>query len=212
MPKEFIITHGLNGSGKDTICMQLHANNQGSVFLSAGEIFRASEDPEDPHSRFADILKPNQRVKNRYSGEGPMMSVMETLVRENYDRDLFLFSGFPRSLDQLKTFEEILGDIFGQDKYRLHHIFLQVREVTAMQRIAVRRKEFIEAGKAPRGNDSRKIARRRFEMLYELTMPILIYTAQQDSLIYLDAQSTKENVYKLAIAELRERSVKLSTQ
>ena len=176
----YIVFVGPPGSGKGTQSQRL-SERLGLPHLSTGEIFRQAKQEDTPLGRqVAKLIDAGQLV--------PDEVVME-LVAERLDepdcRDGCLFDGFPRTLAQAQSLDQILEDLGS----RLERVLeLQVDE-QELERRMLRRAQL-----ESRPDDTPETLRRRLEIYHRETGPLLDYYRARGLLETVDGSGTPERV------------------
>jgi len=166
-----IFVLGGPGSGKGTQCA-LIKENFGYIHLSAGDLLR---EEKESGSELAEMI-------NTYIREGQIVpaAVTVSLLRramESHRTKRFLIDGFPRNLENLQAWNEIMGyEVFFQ-----FLLFLDCPEDVMVQRV-------LERGKSSgRVDDNEDSIRKRLRTYQESTMPIIEYFASQGKTHQIDA-------------------------
>lgn len=139
-----ILFLGASGSGKSTQG-QILAEEKGFVWLSSGQMFRESGDPE-----ILEILKGAQLVPDELTGKMMIEAI------ENQGRDNFILDGFPRNLRQCEILTEN-----GIELDKIVEIGVPKEEL--VKRVALRGRE----------QDKEEILLERVEM-YEKTRDLIV--------------------------------------
>ena len=113
----------------------------------------------------------------------------------------FIYSGFPRTLNQLVIMDERLDLLRMEKTVTDKHILLQLSEEEAMRRSEKRRQIAEEKGEEPRPDDKPEVISRRFGIFKAETMPMIDSLREQKRLLIVDASGTisevKTNVLKV---------------
>ena len=182
VPRVIFILGG-PGAGKGTQCAKLTEYYHGVKHLSAGDLLRAER---DSGSAQGDMI-------NSYMKEGKIIPVAVTagLLKKAIDVevgngvDLFLIDGFPRNEDNLRGWNEIVGDTV-QVEFML---LMECSEEVMMERL-VKRGEG-----SGRVDDNSDTIRKRFDVYKSETMPVVTYFNHQDRLQRISADNTVETVF-----------------
>jgi len=120
-----------------------------------------------------------------------LLSVLKTRIGDPSEVDTILLDGFPRRLDQARSFEEIFG---------LPHlvIFFDCAEILAEKRV-VRRM-------VGRDGDNHETFKRRYKEFVKLNPPVLEYYEDKGKLIKVDTSGDSDVSYAKLLGVLRTRS------
>ncbi|MDR2286768.1 MAG: adenylate kinase [Prevotellaceae bacterium] len=177
-----IILFGPPGAGKGTQAAKLVEMYQ-LVHLSTGDILRAEMKKNSPLG---------QKVKNLIEkGElVPDETVIE-LIRENLNNNRtaagFIFDGFPRTVEQAKSLDEML------QKESLNIALMATLEVEEEELIA---RILLRGQGSGRIDDSDcTIIKNRIKVYNEQTAPVAEYYRQQGKHVSVDNMGTIENTF-----------------
>eukprot|EP00010_Vexillifera_abyssalis_P002066 CAMPEP_0201552334 /NCGR_PEP_ID=MMETSP0173_2-20130828/15124_1 /ASSEMBLY_ACC=CAM_ASM_000268 /TAXON_ID=218659 /ORGANISM="Vexillifera sp., Strain DIVA3 564/2" /LENGTH=198 /DNA_ID=CAMNT_0047962797 /DNA_START=47 /DNA_END=640 /DNA_ORIENTATION=- len=183
---QVIFVIGGPGSGKGTVCTRLK-NDNGFNHYSAGDLLRGEV------KRNTDLGK----EIDSYISKGHIVppSLLMGLIKKSMGEaksNLFLLDGFPRSLEQASTFEELVC----APKAVLS---LECEEDTMVERIMKR------AETSGRSDDNETVLRTRFKAFKETSMPVLELYAKRDDVdvLTVNAQGTPDEVYEQAISSIK---------
>lgn len=180
----FVFINGRNGAGKDTQAALLVGSKPEAVQISTGDLFRAAIHPGGKyHEKVAPFI---ESVNN---GQLLPDTVMLGIVAEeikNYREDGktdFIFTGFPRTVDQLHAVDDWLSKYKNEgNDIRADFIALVVSEKRVEIRAEGRRKTAFDAGRQPRADDEVSAVRRRLEVYKTQTAPMLHLLANEGRL------------------------------
>jgi guanylate kinase len=180
MPKKFVFVLGGPGCGKGTNCAKLKEEFD-FVHLSAGDLLRAEQKREG--SKHGALIKD-------YIKEGKIVPAMITInllktAMETQPGKTFLIDGFPRQLDQAKTFMRMNGP-------PMFTLFFDVSEEAMTARI-------LERGKTSgRADDNMDALVKRFKTYRETSKPVIEYMDTLGLLRTVDAEPSPGEVYNTA--------------
>jgi adenylate kinase len=177
-----IVLFGPPGAGKGTQAVKL-VETYKLVHLSTGDILRSEMKKKSPLG---------QQVKSLIE-KGNLVpdEIVIELIRENLNSNKmaagFIFDGFPRTVEQAKSLDEML---------RKEHLdialmaTLEVEEEELISRILLRGQS------SGRADDSdRSIITNRIKVYNEQTAPVAEYYKQQDKHVSIDNMGTIENTF-----------------
>lgn len=191
MVKEPVIgvIFGPPGSGKGT-----QASLIGSEFdlehLSTGEILRAEAARGSPiGGEAADLMRSGQLVPDRL-----MVPLIDARLRKAGARGGVLLDGFPRTVEQAKALDEILG---GQGRQVDFVVALEAPEAELIERLLQR------AAIQHREDDTREAITERMQEYRERTAPVLDYYRRRGVRVAdVDAGGPVEDVFSRVRAGL----------
>lgn len=155
MKKPCVVIAGPPGSGKGTHSKFI-AEKTGLEHLSTGDLIRNSE---------------NDRLKKIIAGgnflsDEDMLELLSDHIESRAEAKGFIFDGYPRTLNQAKTFEKFLSE---NDLYMALFIELKSNYDTLLDRLLKRSK--IEG----RSDDDEEIIKKRFDDFKNKTLPAIEY-------------------------------------
>lgn len=170
-----IVLMGIQGSGKSTQG-NLLAKKLGVPYLSTGHIFRELAKEKTRVGRYvketmtAGYLIPDRRT---------IKIVNDYLARDEYKKG-YILDGFPRTLTQVKAFTEKIDKV----------LFIRVSEREALRRLSLRN------GEETRLDDTTQAIKKRIELFYKLTRPVLDYYRERGVLVEVDGERSIEEIHK----------------
>lgn len=164
-----ILLIGPQGSGKSTQASLL-AEFLNVPKISTGDIFRelAKEDSEEG-IRIRQIMNEGRLIDDTETAK-----IVERRLQKNDVRDEFILDGYPRNLAQKELFDP------GVDKV----IYLKVPDEEVIKRLSARGRE----------DDSPEAIKKRLDLYYEQTKPLLDYYRSHDILIEIDGIGSVEKI------------------
>jgi adenylate kinase len=177
-----IVLFGPPGAGKGTQALKL-VETYNLVHLSTGDILRAEMKRNSPLGK---------KVKNLIEkGELVPDEIVIELIRENLNNnktaDGLIFDGFPRTVEQAKSLDEMLK------KESLNialMVTLEVEEEELISRILLRGQS------SGRADDSDQATiKNRINVYNEQTTPVAEYYRQQGKHVSIDNMGTIENTF-----------------
>ncbi|GMI36917.1 hypothetical protein TrCOL_g13037 [Triparma columacea] len=181
--KTVVFVLGGPGAGKGTQCDKIISTYPSFKFFSAGDLLRAERKKEG--SKVGEMI--NQKIAN---GEFVPASVTVRLLKDAMDScppgSKFLIDGFPRNLDNVNVWEEILASECDV-KFCL---FLDCPEGIMIERI-------LERGKTSgRNDDNIETLRKRFRNFEKDTIPIVQSFEKTGKLRKVKADRAVEKVFE----------------
>ncbi len=180
MKRVFLII-GAPGSGKTTyaeIIAKKHSDK--IVHYSTGELLRKEVEKGTPLGA----------IIASYIDEGklvPLEIVMDTIINaiKNSDKDIILIDGFPRSVEQMKAFDEILKK---NPDIKLEAVIeVVVSEETAKERVL---------GRGRGADDKEEVFENRMKVYLDPLPEIEKFYEQKGLLIKVDGEKSIEEVVK----------------
>jgi len=170
------------GSGKGTQCTKI-AESFGYVHLSAGDLLREERAREG--SEYGELI-------NSYIKEGKLVPVeitialiKQAMVKFGWEGGRYLIDGFPRSFDNLKGWENVIGNSV-RVKFVL---FFDASEETMQVRL-------VERGKTSgRADDNMESIKKRFVTFQQESMPVVESYRLQGLVRRIDAEQSSEKVW-----------------
>ncbi|UYM03769.1 adenylate kinase [Solicola gregarius] len=184
---------GPPGAGKGTQAVRLSAMLSVPQ-ISTGDIFRANV------SEGTELGKTAQSYMD--AGEYVPDEVTNAMVRDRLNQDDarrgFLLDGYPRTLDQVRTLDDILAEQHG--------------ELDAVLELSVDSEELIgrllkRAQESGRADDTEDVIRHRQEVYVEQTAPLVATYEQRGLLVRVDGMGDVDEVGVRITAALAERGI-----
>jgi len=210
-----LIIMGAPGAGKGTYAEGI-SKYYGIPHISTGEIFRDAISKETPMG----ILAKMYIDKGQLVPDDVANAIVEERIKQEDCQKGFLFDGFPRTLNQAIEFEKVLEKIGKQLDAAIN---IDVPEEVIIERIVHRRictkcgKSFNVVTLPPkqenicddcgaelyqRDDDNYETIRKRLDVYYDLTMPLIDFYKSLNKLVNIDGVGKKEEVTKLIIDSL----------
>lgn len=174
-----IIFFGPAGAGK-SVQGQMLAARHGWRWLSTGQMFRDSDDPE-----VKKILETAELISDEKTYD-----VVETAVKNSKDFEHLIIDGFPRTMPQAQWLMESKDEL-GREVAMV--IALEVPESEILKRLEVR----------GRAQDQPDIITRRMNIYRRQMYPVLGYFAEQGiKIVHIDGTGSVGEVHDRIQAEL----------
>jgi adenylate kinase len=185
-----IVLFGAPGAGKGTQAAYLKARYE-LVHLSTGDMLRAAKKSESELGRkVAAIMNTGALVSDEIVNE-----LVEEQVRANPHANGFIFDGYPRTVAQAKTLDELLSGLgLG---------------VTATLLLDVPRQELIDrlhkrAVEKGRTDDTPEVIANRLDVYNNETLPVAAYYEAQGKVREVNGFGTEGSVLDRLIATIAE--------
>jgi adenylate kinase len=180
---KIIVLLGPPGAGKGTLAEKMVKRN-GFQHLSTGEMIRKSDDKE-----LKDLISQGKFVPDKIM----IKLLKDKLSTMDFEKGLIL-DGFPRTLDQAKKLDSILGKMgVGLS----NAIYLNINSDTAKERLAKRAEE------QDREDDKdEETIKQRFKEFREKTVPIIDFYRKSRKLKDIKSGVPQEEVYKRVVSSL----------
>lgn len=201
---EFIFLYGKAGAGKDTQAGLLCGNSPSTLIISTGDIVRAAK---DPGHKYHEHIAPHMASVD--SGKLLPDEVIVGVVGEEIAEKIgegkkrFIFTGFPRSIEQLGVLDGMLAKLQEQYGVRQSHILLAVLDTVSEGRAKIRSDQAIAQNQKPRPDDDPEVVRRRLGAYYETIRPMLKELLNNNRLCILRANREIPQVSEVVQSRLR---------
>lgn len=184
-----VLLFGPPGSGKGTQAAFL-AQRLGVPAISTGEMFRQAVAVGNELGRKVEaILGLGHLVDDATTAD-----VVRARLAQPDARTGFLLDGYPRTLPQAETLEEILR---GRGESLDAAVFLEVPEWEVVRRMSGRRQQ------AGRADDTPEVVRERMRVYEEQTAPLVEYYGQRGLLRRVDGNRPVDQVAEAVLAALQ---------
>lgn len=170
-----ILLIGPQGSGKSTQA-KLLAEYLNLPKITLGDIFRKlSQEDSKEGQRIRNILEQGQLVDDQTAA-----AVVRTRLNEDDCQNGFVLDGYPRTIEQRQIFDPGFDKVF----------YLDVPEEEVIKRLLAR----------GRADDTYELIKRRLDLYYQQTQPLLDYYKQGNKLIEItgigDIQNIQDEIKK----------------
>ena len=181
-----IVLLGPPGSGKGTQAKILSAT-LGVPAISTGEMLRAAVAAGTELGRQVESIMKRGRLVD----DETMAAVVRERLGHHDARGGFILDGYPRTVPQAETLEDILADL---SQVLGAVVLVRVPEEELVRRALARRRE----------DDREEVIRRRLEVYHEQTAPLVNHYRQRSLLREVDGHQTIEQVAADLVASLEE--------
>lgn len=175
-----IIIFGPPGAGKGTQAKNL-IERYSLKHLSTGDMLRAArKSGTELGQRVAAIMDAGKLVSDEIVNE-----LVEEQVMDGQDEQGFIFDGYPRTVSQAETLDEILAKV---DEPVAAVVFLEVPKDELIERLLKRAQE------QGRADDTREVIEERVEEYNSKTLPVAEYYAAQDKVHRIKGTGSVEEI------------------
>lgn len=173
-----IYFHGKPCSGKDTQAELLSNSLKKTEKISTGEIFRGALSQEGRYAKYyKDLEKDIETVKNGgFIEDGTIVNIVKKEIRRCFKEGKrnFVFTGFPRTLNQSNLFNEMLLELNDRFYINENHFFLDISDETATKRSEERLRLNLKQGLKLRDEDRTEAFVKRLDIFREKTLPMIL--------------------------------------
>ena len=214
----YIILLGAPGAGKGTQAVML-AEKMNLVQVASGDLFRqALRDETELGKKAKTFMDKGQLVPNEIT----IQMVLDRLAAPDCENGALL-DGFPRNIEQAKALDEALDK---QAKAIDKVVYIKVSEGELLKRLSGRwicrdcQAPYHEVDSPPkvagkcdrcggelyqRADDTEETARKRLDVYFNQTMPLIDYYAGADKLVEIDGERAIGEVTRDLVAVIEER-------
>jgi adenylate kinase family enzyme len=207
---QFIFINGKGGSGKDTQAPKLlEFFGEKAVRISTGEIYRSARDQKGEFAEYHDCIAPY--IESVDSGHYLPDHLIVFLVKDvitkkaREGKEVFVFTGFPRTEGQLGLTGEMLLDLEANYEITADYIYYSLSDELSRGRAGSRWEKALAEGVTPRKDDNPVTVEERLKVFKELTLPMLEHLAKEGRLMEINASGIIEDIAK-------ETSIRLSKE
>jgi adenylate kinase len=155
-----LVIFGAPGAGKGTQA-KLLAERYGLHHLSTGEIFRAEIAAGTELGRQAKVIETGGLVP-----DDVVLEIIHKYLKDEKDKNGFIFDGFPRTLIQAESFTSLLSE----ENLKLDAaLFLEAPEEELIKRLILRGQT------SGRSDDNEAVIKQRLINYHDLTSPVAEY-------------------------------------
>jgi len=176
-----VVIIGIQGAGKSTQG-NLLSEKIGVPYLSTGHIFRQIAKEKTALGRkvkeimTAGFLQPDDLT----------VQVVESYLKRPEYAKGYIIDGFPRTLDQVKTFKNHVDKV----------IYLDISDQEALRRL-----QFQNAD-GSRPDATAEAIKKRVELFHEVTEPVIHYYRERGLLLDIDGEKKIEEIHKEILEKL----------
>jgi adenylate kinase len=189
-----LVLFGPPGAGKGTQA-KLLTEQRGLPQLSTGDMLRAAIAAETELGRNAKAIM----ERGDLVSDDIVIGIIADRLNEPDCANGAIFDGFPRTIAQAEALDQLLKS---RGKKIDLAIELKVNDEVLIQRSENRVKEMRAAGQTPRTDDTPETLRKRLEVYYKNTAPLIAYYRHQGKLRTLDGMAPILEVAKALAALL----------
>ncbi|GAB5355537.1 hypothetical protein AAMO2058_000214000 [Amorphochlora amoebiformis] len=186
-----IFVVGGPGAGKGTQCAKI-VSKYGCKHLSTGDLLRAERKrPGSKSGRIInDLIKEGKLVPSKVTVS--LLKIAMDNARENENASVFLVDGFPRSLDNLQSWDKIIGT-----KYKVATtLYFTCKEDVMIERLLERAKT------SGRSDDNEETIKKRLETFNKSTLPVLKEVQEMASFCEIDCAHPIEKVFSVVCEKM----------
>jgi adenylate kinase family enzyme len=203
MPKDFlqfIFINGKGGSGKDTQAELFLKEHLGkAIRISTGEIYRGARDSKGEFAKYHNLIAPyifKVDYEGGYLPDEMIVPIVKEVVlsRVEKGKEIFIFTGFPRTEPQLTMVDEMLGELGEKFDISSHHIYYSISDETSRERARFRCELARRRGEPTRPDDEPESIEMRLKVFRKLTETMINRLAEKDRLITIDAEGTISDI------------------
>ncbi|OGK61159.1 hypothetical protein A3G67_01475 [Candidatus Roizmanbacteria bacterium RIFCSPLOWO2_12_FULL_40_12] len=199
MKPRLIFINGKPGAGKDTQAERVEELYPLSTTISIGAILRGVEKGEGQFAHFQKLVEQEDLEKMKRGDILPpekVLALVDAAIQEGIvdGVEAFIFTGFPRNLEQLDLLEGVLHHFEG--KAESYFIDLAISDEIAETRRKFRYEEAIAHHERPRTDDLPETFPNRLMTYYDETQPMLDRLRGQKRLLTVNADDTIQRVFE----------------
>lgn len=174
-----LVLIGIAGAGKSTQGLML-SKQTGLPYLSTGDIFRSVAKENNELGRYVkETMKQGLLIPDKKT-----IPIVEKYLKKPQFRKGFILDGFPRTVNQAKSFRSIIDKVL--------YIYISDRE--ALFRLAQRNES--------RADDDMKTILHRIEVFHKQTEPVLNYYQKLNKYEFVDGERTVKEVNRQVLYKL----------
>ncbi|MCX6705283.1 MAG: nucleoside monophosphate kinase, partial [Candidatus Woesebacteria bacterium] len=129
------------------------------------------------------------------------------LSRVEKGKEIFIFTGFPRTEPQLTMVDAMLDTLGEKFEVSSHHVYYSLSDETSRKRARFRCELARRRGEPTRPDDEPESIKMRLKVFRELTEPMINRLAEEDRLITIDAEGPIEDIETETSARLSKERV-----
>lgn len=160
-----ILLIGPQGSGKSTQA-KLLAEYLNLSYISTGDIFRKQASVNE-------IIK-TILLEGKLVDDTTTSQIVKDRLNEKDCENGFIMDGYPRTIEQMKIFDPMFDKVF----------YLDVPQDIVIKRLLAR----------GRADDTDELIRRRLDLYYKQTQPLLDYYKKLDKLVEIDGSGNVQAI------------------
>ncbi len=174
-----LVLIGIQGAGKSTQGLLL-SEKYGIPYLSSGHIFREMAKEKTKLGRW---LKETMNSGALIPDAQTLEIVLTYLEKPEYSKG-YILDGFPRTVVQAEAFNGSID----------HVVYINVTAKEALWRISGREQL--------RDDETLAAIRKRIELFFSVTMPVVEYYKHANKLVEIDGEMTVEDVFADIVSKL----------
>ena len=198
----FVFINGRNSAGKDTQAELLVRKKPGAVQISTGDLYRNALQPEE---KYHDKVVPYIESVNGGTllPDGVMLEMVDEEIKHyrQEGKTDFIFTGFPRTVDQLHAVDDLLKTYKDEGiTVKADFVAVVVSEGKVEARAEGRKNAALLAGVVPRADDELAVVRRRLDVYKTQTAPMLQELADEGRLHIFNANRAEIDEVQASIS------------
>ena len=179
-----LVFYGIQGSGKGTQAKLLEKDYNYVVFSTGNELRENVKNQTELGKKIEPIINSGQHVSDEI-----IVELVQDFYNKNQNKKI-IFDGVIRNINQYKTIQQF----FDKNNIQTKAVYLDLDKESAIERIMER------AEKEGRQDDNIDSAKKRINLFYDLTMPV-IQNYSPEEIVTVNAKQSIQEVYQ----ELKEK-------
>jgi adenylate kinase len=167
--------------------------------ISTGEIYRGAKNGKGEFAKYHDLIALyifKVDYEGGYLPDETIVPIVKEVIlsRVEKGKEIFIFTGFPRTEPQLTMVDEMLGELGERFDISSHHIYYDLSDKTSRERTGFRCELARRRGKPTRADDEPESIEMRLRVFRELTEPMINRLAEEGRLITIDAEGSISDI------------------
>lgn len=190
----FVCVTGISASGKDYQSELLIKDIPTAVVLSPGDLMRKARSPDDKNHGLLNPYLDYLKVGGIFPSEATM-GILSAEIEDNLEKGTttFVLTGFPRSDDNIKFFDDYLVGIRNRfENVRDDLVYLDIDESDAFLRRDIRVEGCIRRGIEVREDDLPGVMEKKIVVFNNETLPVINRLISEGRMAVINARGTKD--------------------